>query len=63
MQAIARALSISDAETQRVLANAQATGENLSELTDLILDDSSSTSVKRSLLLDVIDILDIEGAV
>jgi len=63
VQAIARALSISDAETQRVLANAQATGENLSELTDLILDDSSSTSVKRSLLLDVIDILDIEGAV
>jgi hypothetical protein len=63
VQAIARALSMSDAETQRVLANAQATGENLSELTDLILDDSSSTSVKRSLLLDVIDILDIEGAV
>ena len=63
VQAIARALSISDAETQRVLANAQATGENLSELTDLILDNSSSTSIKRSLLLDVIDILDIEGAV
>ena len=28
VQAIARALSISDAETQRVLANAKATGEN-----------------------------------
>jgi hypothetical protein len=63
VQAIARALSMNDAETHRVLANAKATGENLTELTDLILDNSSSTSVKRSLLLDVIDILDIEGAV
>jgi hypothetical protein len=54
---------MNDAETHRVLANAKATGENLTELTDLILDNSSSTSVKRSLLLDVIDILDIEGAV
>lgn len=63
VQAIARALSMNDAETQRVLANVEATGENLSGLTELIMDNSSSTSVKRSLLLDVIDILDIEGAV
>lgn len=63
VQAIARALSVSDAETNRVLANVQATGQNVSQFADLILDDSSSTHLKRSLLLDVIDIIDIEGAV
>jgi len=63
VHAIAHALPMGASETQRTIENATATNQdqNLSGWKDLILDNRNQET-KRSLLIDAIHLLDVEGA-
>jgi len=62
INAIAQALPLGRVETERVIDNAKATGDfvPLSNVEALILDDSGSSN-GRSLLIDAMNIIDVEG--